>query len=832
MSPSSERANALREILPEIRSHLFDLHLDEIADFSDESDQEIIEENDVSNSSTLSGMSRRSQGESPSTSNGLLDVDRDVRATRVHVGADLEVKLKRAELRKVDLELKLANSFEKVELARRALEEAQEIHQMYEIEFREARREFERQREVVFEELRRQEEEIKAKEMAAMQSAAIKRAEERRREADASYRCGDVATAEQLYSHAIADLEVNGVALVEPSQLDLRVNRAIALIDLGHTREALSECETVLKIDQNNIKALSKAAQCCLHLKKLEKAQRYIEFVSVSSSASPSDLKTALAQKCELVRALVKRDEDSGDDAVLASNFLEAIRCYTCALKHVDSFELPDSVAMRVDCLSKRGKAFHMVSEPSLAIEDCRLALNYDEASTDMQVCLAQCLLQLGKFEEACSAANGVLIIEPKTSERGQSAIRIIKDSTITSSIIEESANRLLKLQCEDQVATNTIEEIMYALKQAERIAPKCGHVMTLCAEALQLSGDPSAAAELLQDDDSNEQLSWYVRRLCVRARVSFDLADVTMCLESIAPLTQALARHKERSDGHETGALGDDSIKILKEIPNPSSLSQIYEQIGEIHELKESGKSAFGSCEYSKAIEVYTDALKKCKDSEMLQALFLSNICACEQAMERYVDAIASAGAACILAPKYPKPYSRLAAIYTELDMVSDAEDTYEYLLEMGLSEEEKTKVNSYLSTVRARRLAETPINWRKLLGVGAKPSNEVLKKKFRQLALNHHPDKAGRGGASKALASARSTVSSKLFKLINEAYNTLSDDSKVIKWENARVKANYKVMQSRGKRTNARERRSPFGDSNEHEYRQYYDMFGFHKH
>jgi DnaJ family protein C protein 7 len=198
-----------------------------------------------------------------------------------------------------------------------------------------------------------------------------------------------------------------------------------------------------------------------------------------------------------------------------------------------------------------------------------------------------------------------------------------------------------------------------------------------------------------------------------------------------------------------------------------------------------------------------------------MLQALFLSNICACEQATERYVDALASAGAACTLAPKYAKAHARLAAIYTELDMVSDAQQTYEALLIMGLSEEELVKVESYLMTIIARVQAETPVNWRKLLGVGPKPSKNELKKKYRQLALNHHPDKASRGGASETLAKARTAVSSKLFNLISEAYNVLNNDNAVIKWENARVRAQYKS--SRPCNESPMHARAPFGDSNE---------------
>ena len=157
-------------------------------------------------------------------------------------------------------------------MARRALEEARAIHEMYKVEFEDAQKEFEEQQELVYEELERREEEAKALQMASMQAAAIKRADECRQRADAAFKRGDIGEAEQLYSHAIAELEVSGITLVDPSHLWLRINRATALFALGHVRESLSECELVLKVDSNHIRALSRAAKCCLNLEELERA--------------------------------------------------------------------------------------------------------------------------------------------------------------------------------------------------------------------------------------------------------------------------------------------------------------------------------------------------------------------------------------------------------------------------------------------------------------------------------------------------------------------------------------------------------------------------------
>ena len=124
-------------------------------------------------SESLTGdVDRRAASSSSSSSlNGYVSL------RRIQVDADLEVKLRRLELRKVDLELKLAHSWEKVELARQTLEEAEEIHGMYAVEFAVATKEFEMQQDLVYDELERKEEEAKAKQLAALQAAAMRRAD-------------------------------------------------------------------------------------------------------------------------------------------------------------------------------------------------------------------------------------------------------------------------------------------------------------------------------------------------------------------------------------------------------------------------------------------------------------------------------------------------------------------------------------------------------------------------------------------------------------------------------------------------------------------------------
>lgn len=827
----SHRASALREIQREIQSHLSRVRLSE-SDGSSESDAGDGEGSTRTryDEKDLNALRRRASASSVSSweeevssrsenarARGASQrgVDRGNASTtkgnfRVRVDAGMEVRLRRAELRKVDVELKLAKSFEQVELARRALEEAVNIHKMYELEFEEASEEFEREQELVYEELDRRERESRAEQMAAAQAAAVVRAEEHRREADASFKRGNMSEAEQFYSHAIAELEVSGIVLVEPSHLWLRVNRATVLFTLGHVHEALAECELVLKVDSGHIRALLRAAQCCLNLSELQRAQRYLEFVSLSPNAQPSELKEALAQKSALNRAFVEQHKVSGNESYRNKDYVAARDSYSSALDYLDAMHLSDSIKVKVGLLTNRAAALMMLGNPLQAMEDCHETLALDPLHIKAQIRLSRCLLLLGQFEEACTEAREVFNKDASTSEQKSEAKQVIDDVQSTQQLIDTHSKLLVKMEeTGHEESVDDLERTLRALDEVSVICPHAAIVKTLRAEALRLKRDTYAASQLVRRLGDLD-----VRGLCVRARIAFDLANVSDCLESLQPLIPALDLYAGREASHLIALDGSQPPEeVIKQIPNPASLLQTLEQVSQISKLKDAGKVAYIRGDYAEAESLYFDALKLCKDSDLLQALFLSNICACAHAMEDYINALASAGAACALAPKYAKAHARLAAIYTELDMVNEAQQIYECLLDMDLSHDEREKVHTYLVTIRDRVKAELPANWRKLLGVGAKPSKDELKKKYRQLALSHHPDKVVRGGSSESLINARAAVSSRLFNLINDAYNVLSDDDFVIKWENARVRAQYKCSHPC---QDSVWRRAPFAEAN----------------
>jgi DnaJ family protein C protein 7 len=122
---------------------------------------------------------------------------------------------------------------------------------------------------------------------------------------------------------------------------------------------------------------------------------------------------------------------------------------------------------------------------------------------------------------------------------------------------------------------------------------------------------------------------------------------------------------------------------------------------------------------------------------------------------------------------------------------MLADAQAAYGAMLELPLEASEEEQARAGLERARARAKNEHPVDWAKLLGVDAAAAGAAVKKAYRQLALVHHPDKAGKGGASAGVAKARAVMSGKLFKHVGEANRVLTDPAERAKWESAKMRA-----------------------------------------
>lgn len=279
--------------------------------------------------------------------------------------------------------------------------------------------------------------------------------------------------------------------------------------------------------------------------------------------------------------------------------------------------------------------------------------------------------------------------------------------------------------------------------------------LITLKAEAMRFSGKYDEARSLLESNEPSDD----PRRRALEARICFDFGYLSDCIEAALPVTKSTSSSQSSLDAC---------------VPDRKKLILLVEQAVNAQSSREKGKVLFKEGQYEEAMGVYREALGLCAvDSPMLQAIFLSNICACEQALQRYVDALSSASIAISLAPTFVKVRSRLATLYSELDMHKEAIEAYDSLLELPLSNEERNVANWNKREVEKKRDIEP--NWYKLLGLkdfSSATTTSDVKKAYKKLALVHHPDKNS------------APISTKLFKLVSEASRVLCNDAEREKW------------------------------------------------
>lgn len=788
------------------------------------------------------GEAREGGGEDAERESFDLDDSRDASAVmeeeeaeaRRRVDAEFEMGLRRAELKHVELELKLVASEEAVRAAREALAAAEAERERVQAEAHAAWEEVGAVERRIAEESARRDHEDAAKHKAARQARAVVEADALRKRGNEAYRNGECAEAESAYKSAVDALESCDIALVEPSHLTLRTNRAAALMALGRMREALTECERVLEINPANVRALSRAGNCCVKLGNLVAAKAHVDAILSAPDATPEDALAATEQHQKILVASVERDRLVGNDAYRRGDYRGALTWYDAALEAAkDAAETDALAAVKVGLHTNRAAAHLMRGAPLAAAEDCCAALRLDSAHTKAQVRLARCLLQLGDFAEARQEAADVAEraggeLQSKSEARG-----VLEDINAVERAVRDAGDTLKMAEIKRQQKENAppeggafadafdvagaATEALKSVDAAVALAPAVPDLATLKAEALRFMDRRDDALALLKGKKATN-----ARRACVEIRLYFDAGNLSACLESAAEIKDVLdaipdfAARRARAAGEDGGEtakdavdpaseLNDELVEELKSVPDPEGLLLLLEKAAKIGECKDRGREAFKSGEHKEALSTYAEALRMSSGTPALEGLFLSNMCACEQALGQFADALSSAGTAVGVAPRYVKARSRLATIYVELGMYDDAVAAYGAMLELPLEANEASQSRAGLAAATRKAKQSHPVDWIKLLGVSPNASAAEMKKAYRQLALAHHPDKANKLGASAGVAKARAAISSKLFKHVGEANRVLTDATERMRWENARSKAERAARQAQAAYANA---------------------------
>merc|ERR1712013_636714 len=103
--------------------------------------------------------------------------------------------------------------------------------------------------------------------------------------------------------------------------------------------------------------------------------------------------------------------------------------------------------------------------------------------------------------------------------------------------------------------------------------------------------------------------------------------------------------------------------------------IENLEDNIDEPEKLKEAGNDAFKRGNYDDALECYTKAIRKTKDTfEKQKAVYYKNRAACHLKMENYDDAVFDCNKSLELVPKDPKALFRRCQAYEGLDKIDAA--------------------------------------------------------------------------------------------------------------------------------------------------------------
>jgi DnaJ family protein C protein 7 len=180
----------------------------------------------------------------------------------------------------------------------------------------------------------------------------------------------------------------------------------------------------------------------------------------------------------------------------------------------------------------------------------------------------------------------------------------------------------------------------------------------------------------------------------------------------------------------------------------------------------KEAGNAAFKAGKLTEALEIYTKTLAIDPENEGTNSKLFSNRATVLTKLGKQEEALNDYDKALELDPTFSKVYYKRAAAHMKLERFEEAVRDYKSALERDQGSRE---IRSQLHEAELALKKSLRKDYYKVLGVSKDCADADIKKAYRKLALQYHPDK--NPGDQQAEVK---------FKEIGEAYAILSDPQK----------------------------------------------------
>ncbi|GAM25433.1 hypothetical protein SAMD00019534_086080 [Acytostelium subglobosum LB1] len=413
-----------------------------------------------------------------------------------------------------------------------------------------------------------------------------------------------------------------------------------------------------------------------------------------------------------------------GNESFKQQNYDEAIQYYTKAIEASEG-----KIAMYYGNRAASYMAIGTKKSLLQSIEDSEKAIEIDRNFIKGYTRASKCLVQLGRFDQAQSVIVNGLVIDPRNSE------------LLSEKINVESIKRQLQ-SAQDNITTNTqqaLNQIESVLTLAKFYQPAIVIKAKLLLEVKQYSKASNLMTSLLQEDQTNSEYL-YLRGLAMYYSNSFPSA----------------IQHFQNSLAYD---------------PDFSQSRIALKRVRSLEAKKKEGNDAFTAKNYTLAYQLFTEALEIDPKFDTYNSQLYNNRAAAALQLNKITEAIDDCTKAIELDPNYVKALTRRAQCYLKKEQFEDAVRDYEKAKTLDPENED---IHANLKHAKVELKKSLRKDYYKILGVAKDATDSDIKKAYRKLALQYHPDK------NSTLSDEEKATAEKMFKDVGEAYGVLSDPKK----------------------------------------------------
>lgn len=166
--------------------------------------------------------------------------------------------------------------------------------------------------------------------------------------------------------------------------------------------------------------------------------------------------------------------------------------------------------------------------------------------------------------------------------------------------------------------------------------------------------------------------------------------------------------------------------------------IHDLFQRAKSLKQMKEDGNAAFKSSDWSKAHDLYSQALQIDPCNKATNAKLYFNRATVAAKLKKFQDSVSDCNEALKLDDKYLKALVRRGRSYMELEKYEEAVRDFEQVNKM---ERNNGEYRQLLSTAKLELKKSKRKDYYKILGVERSANEDEIKKAYRKRALVHHP-------------------------------------------------------------------------------------------